>query len=146
MKISTKTEYALRALLELAVDDSNKAISLKEVCTRQNLPLKFIEQVFRKLKKKSLVKSVRGPKGGYFLNKSPNDISVNDIMIALEDDFTTKPCENNEIHFCSGTNCNIYSVLNKIEIDMSNYFSDISLENILTTPSIHYSQVTNKEK
>ncbi|MEA1972793.1 MAG: Rrf2 family transcriptional regulator, partial [Candidatus Cloacimonadota bacterium] len=79
----------------------------------------------------SLVKSVRGPKGGYFLNRPSKEISINDIMIALEDDFNGNPCKNNDIQYCSGTNCNIFSILNKIEIDMTNYFSKINLENIL---------------
>lgn len=133
MKISTKSEYALRALLELALENSPKPISLKEVCSKQKLPLKFIEQLFRKLKKVDLVKSVQGPKGGYYLSKPIDEISLNQILIALEDDFFTKPCTHKTVQYCSGKNCSIIPVLDKIEKDMTTYFSEITLASILNS-------------
>ena len=133
MRISIKSEYALRALLELAVKNSARPLSIKEICRRQNLPLKFTEQLFRKLKKQELIKSKQGPKGGYLLAKPPVEITLHEILTALEDNFQSKPCQEKAVQYCSGNRCNIYSVLENIETHLTEYFQKINLESIINS-------------
>lgn len=86
MKLSTRGRYALRAMIELASLQGNKSnpISLREISIQQDISLTYLEQLFNKLKKAHLVKSVRGVEGGYLLALNPDQISVADIIRAVE--------------------------------------------------------------
>jgi Rrf2 family iron-sulfur cluster assembly transcriptional regulator len=85
MKISKKTEYGLNAMVELALNHRNGALSCKRIAAEQDIPLLYLEQIFNKLKKSGLVKAVRGPKGGYALSREPAKIRVSDIVDTLQD-------------------------------------------------------------
>jgi len=84
MKISTKIRYGARAMLELAFRYGEGPIELKEIAKRENISLKYLEQVIIPLRTAGLVKSVRGSKGGYSLAKSPSDIYLSDVVEILE--------------------------------------------------------------
>ena len=84
MEISTQGRYGVRALIDLAVNDGSKAVSLREISERQNISERYLEQIFAELKKAGLIRSVRGAHGGYLLNKPPEEISLGDILIILE--------------------------------------------------------------
>lgn len=85
-KLSTKGRYGLRSLLDLALYIDKSPIPLSVVAKRQNISLGYLEQVFSTLKKADLVKSVKGAHGGYSLSKSPSDISIAQVLEALEGD------------------------------------------------------------
>ena len=76
MKLSTKSRYAVMALADIARFKNNEPISLRDISIRQGISLVYLEQLFLKLKKNEIVKSIRGKKGGYTLNKTPNDAPV----------------------------------------------------------------------
>ncbi len=84
MKMSTKSTYAVRALIQLARDYKDVPICLSAIADRQSIPLPFLEQIFSKLRRAGLVLSVRGPQGGYKLAKDPASISLHDIITILE--------------------------------------------------------------
>jgi Rrf2 family protein len=84
MKISTKIRYGTRAMLELASHYGEGPIELKEVAKKENISLKYLEQVIIPLRSAGLVKSVRGSKGGYLLAKPPSRINLNDLVEILE--------------------------------------------------------------
>ena len=84
MKISTKIRYGTRAMLELACHFGEGPIDLREIAGKQNISLKYLEQVIIPLRASGLVKSVRGSKGGYSLGKHPSEITVNDVVEVLE--------------------------------------------------------------
>lgn len=84
MEISSQARYGLRALMYLAANDDSKAIPLREISEKQNISERYLEQLFAKLKKADLVKSVRGAYGGYLLNQTPEEITVADILKILE--------------------------------------------------------------
>lgn len=88
MKISTKGRYGLRALVDLAANECSDPVSLSSVATRQKLSLNYMEQVFGILRKAGIVNSVKGPSGGYFLAKRPDDITVKEVLEALEGTFS----------------------------------------------------------
>ena len=84
MKLSSRTEYAVRAMAELALMHGSDPVSLREIAERQGIPEKYLEQLFRQLRKAGLIKGVRGAQGGYSLAGRPSDVTVGDIMRAVD--------------------------------------------------------------
>lgn len=94
MKLSTRGRYALRAMIDLAqIQCSNlKPISLRDISLRQEISLQYLEQLFNKLKKANLVKSIRGAGGGYLLTKEADKINAGDIIRAVEGPIVLVDC------------------------------------------------------
>ena len=84
MKISTKGRYALSLVLDIALQPSNAPVTLKDISKRQSISLKYLEQIMPSLTTAGIIRSVRGPKGGYYLNKDANQISVGSILRLTE--------------------------------------------------------------
>ena len=93
MKLSTRSRYGTRMILDLAQHHGQGAIQLGEIAKRQNISLKYLEQIIRPLKKANYVKSFRGAKGGHMLNKPPGEISVGEIVALLEGGDTLVQCD-----------------------------------------------------
>lgn len=96
MKFSTKGEYGLRAMLDLAQHYGKGPISLRSVAERQGISEHYLEQLIASLRKAGLVKSVRGAQGGYMLARSPGDITAGDIIRVLEGPIAPKDCVSEE--------------------------------------------------
>ena len=84
MKLSTRSRYGTRMILDMAQHYNGKPVQLGEIAKRQNVSLKYLEQIIRPLKKAKFIKSFRGSKGGHMLNKSPEEITVGEIVALLE--------------------------------------------------------------
>lgn len=84
MKLSNKSRYGIQALFDLAFHGEGKAAQIREICERQAIPARFLEQVLSDLKKAGLVSSKRGPRGGYQLARAPQDIGLGDVVRAIE--------------------------------------------------------------
>ena len=84
MRLTTKGRYAVTAMLDLALHVDQGPVSLAEISARQQISLSYLEQLFAKLRRKELVNSVRGPGGGYQLNREPADISVVEVVDAVD--------------------------------------------------------------
>ncbi len=85
VKLSTKGRYAIIALTDLAIADSNELTSLSEISKRQNISLPYLEQLFVRLRRANLVTSVRGPGGGYRLARTPETIRISDVLEAVDE-------------------------------------------------------------
>jgi len=85
MKLSTKGRYAMVALADLAIQPAGALVSLSEVSARQNISLAYLEQLFVKLRRAELVKSVRGPNGGYQLAREPAEIRISEVLGAVDE-------------------------------------------------------------
>lgn len=96
MKISTKGRYALRVMIDLAVNDKGDYVSLKDIANRQEVSLKYLEQIMAMLNKAGYVKSTRGNNGGYRLAKSPEEYKVGDILRKTEGDLAPIACVSGE--------------------------------------------------
>lgn len=96
MKLSTKGRYGLRALIDLALYSENEAVSISSIAGRQSISDSYLEQLVGKLKKAGLVKSLRGAGGGYMLAKPVNEISVGDVLRALEGNLDAVTCPGNQ--------------------------------------------------
>lgn len=92
MKVSTKGRYGLRAIIDLAINGKDDPVPLSDIAVRQNISISYLEQLIAKLKKAHIVTSVRGAKGGYSLERQPEEISVGEILRALEGDLSPVDC------------------------------------------------------
>lgn len=100
MKISTRTRYGMRALLELAIAYNTVPLQIKVIAQRQNISNKYLEQLIAMLKTAGLVRSVRGPHGGYVLATPPAEVKLSNVFRALEGPVFTVECIDNE-NVCS---------------------------------------------
>lgn len=85
MKLTTRGRYAMQALVDLVMNTSGKAVKLQDISQRQDLPIAYLEQLFRQLRIGGVVKSVRGPGGGYVLARDPSEITLYDILSSVKE-------------------------------------------------------------
>lgn len=100
MRLTTKSRYGTRLIIDLAIYGREKPIPLGEVARRQNISVKYLEQLVRKLKEKKMITSHRGPFGGHMLAKDPKDISVGDIVRTLEESTAITDCAEEDEKLC----------------------------------------------
>lgn len=133
MKLSTKGRYGLRAMIDLALNARDSQISIKNISERQNISENYLEQIIAVLKKSGFVKSCRGAQGGYSLNKSPKEISVGDILRALEGDLNPVDCimVNEDIQCSESELCVTKFVWKKISDSINDVVDNISLEDLV---------------
>lgn len=100
MKISTKGRYALRLMINIASRTDGKPVSIKDIAISENISDKYLEQIISLLNSGGLVRSIRGPQGGYLLRKSPENITVGMVLRLTESTLSPVPCVEDE-----ETNC-----------------------------------------
>lgn len=103
MKLSTKGRYGVKAMVDLAIHHGTKPISIKSISERQNISEYYLEQLFSTLRKSGLIKSIRGARGGYVLNRAPEEITVAEVMYVLEGPIEISDCLENAS--CSNMEC-----------------------------------------
>ncbi len=133
MKLTSKGRYAVMALVDLARFDSINPVSLRDISLRQGISLDYLEQIFSKLKKNEIVKSVRGTQGGYVLNKNPNDIKLTNIFHAVDEKVKTVQCKKESKKGCNGkaTKCITHNLWDELEIHINTFFENKSLKDLL---------------
>ncbi len=134
MKVSTKSTYAIRALLQLGREPQDSPVRLARIAERQKIPLPYLEQIFSKLRRAGLVTSIRGPQGGYRLAKKPADISMRDIIAALEGPMVPVLCSMPENHSsdCHETEgCLSRFLCNELDGELSRILSRNTLSSLL---------------
>jgi Rrf2 family protein len=104
MRLTTKSRYGTRLILDLAVNAQKGPVPLADVSRRQNISLKYLEQLIRKLKAAGLVKSQRGPFGGHMLKKAPDKITVGEIVRTLEETTAITDCSERDEKLCGVCN------------------------------------------
>ena len=124
MKLTTKGRYAVMALTDLAIYDLNGPVSLREISLRQNISLLYLEQIFLKLKKSNIVKSVRGTKGGYKLSRVSSNIRLSEIFDAVEEKVKTVRCNKNLKRGCNGKSikCNTHKLWDELDGHINAFF------------------------
>ena len=95
MRLSTRSRYGTRLLLDMAQNYGNDPIKIGDIAKRQNISVKYLEQIIRPLKRANYIKSFRGLRGGYILSKSPDQITVGEIVALLENGSFLTPCSDN---------------------------------------------------
>ena len=128
MKLSTKGRYGLRALLDVAVHSDEELVSISSIAARENISEAYLEQLMARLKKAGLIVSQRGAQGGYRLAKPPGQISVGDILRALEGNLDAVTCPGLSEEGCSGSEaCVTKYVWQKINDSIAKTVDEISL-------------------
>lgn len=133
MRISAKSEYAILALLELASKYDNKSlIRLEEIAQSQKIPQKYLVQIFLQLKQLGLVKSKRGAQGGYFLGDLPENITLGQIIQAIEGPLLNMQClTDNPADECARKGqCGFASIWAGIRVQVNEIFDGITLDDI----------------
>tara|TARA_B100001029_G_scaffold133345_1_gene112224 strand:- start:639 stop:1064 length:426 start_codon:yes stop_codon:yes gene_type:complete len=138
MKLTTKGRYAVMAMADLAANQSGKPVSLTDISLRQNISLSYLEQLFSKLKNQKLVKSVRGPSGGYVLDKNPKEIRISNIISAVDEQIKTLNCKKDSKKSCNGKTikCITHNLWDDLESHINNFFEKISLNDVIKQKSI----------
>ena len=133
MKLTSKGRYAVMAMADLANNNANQPTSLAEISLRQGISLSFLEQIFLKLKRNNLVKSSRGPFGGYFLTKSPEEIKLLSIIKAVDEKVKTVGCKKDSKKGCNGKSikCITHNLWDYLESHINNFFEKNTLKDII---------------
>ena len=133
MKLTSKGRYAVMALVDLARFDNINPVSLRDISLRQGISLDYLEQIFSKLKKNNIVKSIRGTQGGYILSKNPNDIKLTNIFYAVDERVKTVQCKKDSKKGCTGktTKCITHDLWDELETHINSFFEKKSLEDLI---------------
>lgn len=133
MKISTKGRYAIRLMLDLAVNNTGEPISLKDVAKRQDISDKYLEQIISVLNRAGYVKSVRGAQGGYYLRKRPEDYTVGMILRLTEGSLAPVSCidEEDEINCDKKDSCVTVMLWKKINDAVNDVVDHTTLQDLV---------------
>ncbi|HNZ28956.1 MAG: HTH-type transcriptional regulator IscR [Candidatus Aerophobetes bacterium ADurb.Bin490] len=133
MNVSTKGRYALRALTHLAesfLKNDNKPVSIKHISERENISNRYLENIFVTLRKASIIKSIKGEKGGFMLAKPPKDISVYDVLEAVEKGVSPSKCVMNVKMCGNAQKCGIRKVWVGLDKVISGYLKQTKLSEV----------------
>ena len=133
MKLNTRCRYAVMALADIATFNRQNPVSLRDVSLRQNISLVYLEQIFSKLKRNNIVKSIRGTNGGYILTRNPEQIKLSNIFSALDEKIKTVQCKRESKKGCNGklTKCITHYLWDDLEIHINDFFDKKNLADLL---------------
>jgi len=131
MKLSTRTRYAVRAIIELAQNDSKKPLQLKIIAQRQDISVKYLEQLMAVLRSAGFVRSIRGSKGGYVLAKTPNEIKLNEVLHRLEGTVATVECVENDDYCSRSADCAARYLWTKVEQAIERALESVTLQDLV---------------
>lgn len=131
MMVSTKGRYALTVMLDLAQQDPDKYVSLREVAERQNISMKYLESIVSTLNRAGIVRALRGKGGGYKLNRAPKDCSVGEILQLTEGSLAPVYCLEPGCGCDRSSNCITYPMWQQLDRLIDGYLSQISIEDLL---------------
>ena len=131
MKLTTRGRYAVTAMLDLAIHENNGPVALAEISQRQQISLSYLEQLFANLRKKGLVKSTRGPGGGYRLKAPVTDVAVSEIIEAVNETVDATNCggmQNCHNH----SRCLTHDLWAGLSAHIEEYLSNVSLSDLIS--------------
>ena len=133
MKLNTRGRYAVMALADMASFSTQNPVSLRDISLRQNISLVYLEQIFSKLKKNNIVKSIRGTNGGYILTKNPEKIKLSNIFLAVDEKVKTVQCKKESKKGCNGklTKCITHNLWDDLEMHINEFFDKKNLGDLL---------------
>lgn len=133
MKLSTKGRYAVMAMVDLARHGGERAVSLADIAMRQEISQSYLEQLFNKLRKEGLVKSVRGPGGGYKLARPALSVRISDIIMAVDEPMHTTRCVPGSPSGCHSDKgrCMTHDLWEELGNQIYLYLSSVSLDDVV---------------
>jgi len=130
MRLSTKGRYAVTAMLDLALNGKHGPVTLAEISENQGISLSYLEQLFAALRTKELVRGVRGPGGGYYLGKSADDISIANIICAVDEWVEFTRCGGRQ-NCSGGARCLTHTLWDDLSSEIFNFLANISLGDLV---------------
>lgn len=137
MKLTSKGRYAVTAMIDIALNQDSGPITLALISQRQEISLSYLEQLFAKLKKSGLVKSARGPGGGYRLSREADEISISDIIHAVDEKLDARKCEG-RANCQNGSKCLSHELWNDLSGMIDEFLSGVSLQTLLDKTTSTY--------
>ncbi len=133
MKLSTKGRYAVMAMVDLDIHSDNKPISLADIAERQEISLSYLEQLFAKLRRGGLVKSVRGPGGGYLLARTGEETRISDIILAVDEPIRATRCTPGQPFGCriNKSRCITHDLWEELGNQIYLYLSSVSVADVI---------------
>jgi Rrf2 family iron-sulfur cluster assembly transcriptional regulator len=136
MKLGTKGRYAVMAMVDLAnctaMSNKNGPVTLSDIAERQEISLSYLEQLFSKLRKKGLVKSVRGPGGGYMLARGADQLRISDIVMAVDEPIRATRCDRTSGKGCmpDGSRCVTHDLWEELSNHIYLFLNTVTLEDV----------------
>lgn len=135
MRLTTKGRYAVTAVLDMAFHQDKGPVSLAAISERQRISLSYLEQLFAKLRRNNIVKSTRGPGGGYSLQREATDISVSDIILAVDENVKVARCESAED--CQGDyQCLTHDLWQELSDEIKDFLDGITLAEMMSNEKV----------
>ncbi|RYF93920.1 MAG: Rrf2 family transcriptional regulator [Caulobacteraceae bacterium] len=136
MRLSTKGRYAVMAMTDLAGRqdaEGSRAVSLAEIAARQEISLSYLEQLFARLRRRGLVKSLRGPGGGYRLSRSAAETHIAEIVLAVDEPLRATRCGHATGKGCmkAGVRCSTHDLWEEMGRQLHSYLASVSLADVL---------------
>ena len=135
MKLTSKGRYAVTAMLDLAFHAEVGPVTLSEISKRQDISLSYLEQLFTRLRKRQLVRSTRGPGGGYSLNKPVDQLTIAAIVAAVDETVDATRCSG-AINCQDGSQCLAHELWDGLSRQIFGFLSDITLQDLLEDGAI----------
>ncbi|MCP5420305.1 MAG: Fe-S cluster assembly transcriptional regulator IscR [Gammaproteobacteria bacterium] len=135
MKLSTKGRYAVTAMMDLAIHDAYGPVTLAEISQCQGISLSYLEQLFAKLRKHGLVEGVRGPGGGYRLARSAGQVTVAEIITAVDERFDATRCGGRE-NCQQGRRCLTHELWSELSQQILSFLEGITLAQFVERPKV----------
>lgn len=142
MRLTTKGRYAVTAMLDLAIHYESEAITLRQIAENQKISLSYLEQLFAKLRRNDLVKGMRGPGGGYQLARSADEISIADIIIAVDEPMEFTDCHG-KANCKDGEQCLSHHLWAQLTQQLETFLSGIYLGALMQNNKAIESQKVN---
>lgn len=130
MKLSTRSRYGTRMLLDIAENSNGKPVSVSDISKRLGVSVKYLEQLIRPLKRGGYLDSVRGPKGGHVLTKSPGEITVGEVVRLLEGGINLTDCVGDKGYCSRSPKCNVRNVWVDATRAMNDILDSITISQI----------------
>lgn len=130
MRLSTKGRYAVTAMLDLTLNGTDGPVTLADISENQGISLSYLEQLFSSLRSKSLVRGVRGPGGGYYLGRAADEISIADIICAVDEWVEFTRCKGKQ-NCHDGQRCMTHSLWDDLSQQIFIFLSDITLADLV---------------
>ncbi|MCH2393793.1 MULTISPECIES: Rrf2 family transcriptional regulator [Oceanibaculum] len=134
MKLSTKGRYAVMAMVDLAATSEGQPVALADIAERQEISLSYLEQLFAKLRRGGLVRSVRGPGGGYLLARPAGETRVSDVILAVDEPIRATRCAPGSPAGCKGnkSRCATHDLWEELGNQIHLYLGSVSLQDVVT--------------
>ena len=130
MRMSTKAQYAVRAMVNLNLHSEGQPVSLRDISLRESISLTYLEQLFVKLRRGEIVKSVRGPGGGYLLARPAKDIQVDEIIDSVEESLVPVSCMDQKNGCACEDQCVTHNVWHGLGERIRQFLSSITLDDL----------------